>query len=494
MIIPKPVSVRLGEGRFTLLPQAKVHIKPDTAEVRAIAGYLADRLAPATGFSLPTAPAGSSLAPGDFQLTASDADPSLGEEGYELSITPDYARLEAYRPAGLFHGIQTLRQLLPEDIESRQRRTAEWSIPAGSIRDTPRFVWRGAMLDVARHFFSVDNLKRYIDLLAYYKFNTLHLHLSDDQGWRIVIHGWPNLTTIGGSTQVGGGAGGYFTQEQYRDLVAYAGRRYITVVPEIDLPGHTQAALASYPQLSCSGAAPELYTGIDVGFSSLCLEQAITDQFVADVLSELAALTPGPYLHIGGDEAQATGLADYIVFIEKVQAVIGSLGKQMVGWEEIGQAKLEPNTVAQHWIVDPGKKELARLAAEQGAKIIMSPANRTYLDLKYDADTPLGSKWAGNMEVKDSYDWDPVDELSGVKESDLLGVEAPLWTETLVTMEDIEFMAFPRLLSTAEVGWSARVGRDWKEYRERLAAHGPRLEALQVNFYRSPQVPWQVKR
>ena len=226
--------------------------------------------------------------------------------------------------------------------------------------------------------------------------------MSDDQGWRIVIHGWPKLATIGGSTQVGGGAGGYFTQEQYRDLVAYAGSRYITVVPEIDLPGHTQAALASYPQLSCSGAAPELYTGIDVGFSSLCLEQAITDQFVADVLSELAALTPGPYLHIGGDEAQATRLADYITFIEKVQAVIRSLGKQMVGWEEIGQAKLEPRTVAQHWIVDPGKNELARLAAEQGAKIIMSPANRTYLDLKYTADTSLGSKWAGYMEVKDS--------------------------------------------------------------------------------------------
>ena len=210
------------------------------------------------------------------------------------------------------------------------------------IDDRPRFRWRGAHLDVSRHFFSVAEVKRYIDLISQYKVNVLHLHLSDDQGWRIAIDSWPRLTSVGGSTEVGGGPGGYYTKRDYRELVRYAAARYITVVPEIDTPGHTNAALASYAELNCDGIAPPLYTGIDVGFSSLCVDKEITYEFLDDVIRELAALTPGPYLHMGGDEAHSTEDADYVRFIERVQPIVAAHGKRLMGWEEIAQAPLLP--------------------------------------------------------------------------------------------------------------------------------------------------------
>jgi hexosaminidase len=358
-------------------------------------------------------------------------------------------------------------------------------MPTGVIRDYPRFAWRGAMLDVARHFFSVADVERYLDLMAYYKLNRLHLHLADDQGWRLEIASWPNLTTIGGSTEVGGGPGGYYTQADYAEIVAYAQARYIVIVPEIDMPGHTNAALASYPELNCDGQARELYTGTNVGFSSLCISQDITFEFVDDVVREIAALTPGPYFHIGGDEAAATSDADYRLFVERAQAIVQSHGKQMVGWEEIAQTQLLPTSIAQHW-----NSDLALQAARQGAQVIMSPASRAYLDMKYDSTTSLGLDWAGTTDEQDAYTWDPATQVPGVNESDILGVEAPLWSETLQTLDDIEFMAFPRLLGYAEMGWSPADGRAWDEYRIRLGTHGPRLTALGVNFYAAPQIPW----
>jgi hexosaminidase len=321
--------------------------------------------------------------------------------------------------------------------------------------------------------------------MAYYKLNRFHMHLSDDQGWRLAINSWPNLATYGGSTQVGGGSGGYYTQAEYAEIVAYAQSRYITVIPEIDMPGHTNAALASYAELNCDGKAPPLHTGTEVGFSSLCIDKEITFAFVEDVIREIAALTPGPYLHVGGDETHATSAVDYVQFIDRVQAIVQAHGKQMVGWEEIAQSDLLPSSVAQHWHSDQ-----ARTAAQQGAKVIMSPASRTYLDMKYDPSTPLGLNWAGTIDVKEAYTWDPATQVSGVSESDVLGVEAALWSETLQTIEDVEFMAFPRLPGCAEIGWSPETGRNWDEYRIRLAAHGPRLTAMGVNFYRSPLVPW----
>ncbi|HLF88029.1 MAG TPA: family 20 glycosylhydrolase, partial [Anaerolineales bacterium] len=342
------------------------------------------------------------------------------------------------------------------------------------------------MLDVSRHFFSIDEVKRYMDLAAAFKINRFHIHLSDDQGWRIMIESWPDLAGVGGSTEVGGGPGGSYTQAEYADLVAYAQARYMIVVPEIDMPGHTNAALAAYPELNCDGKAPDLYTGTKVGFSSLCVDKEITYEFLDDVIGEIAALTPGPYFHIGGDEAAATASDDYKHFIERVQEIVAAHGKQMIGWEEVAQADLQPDAIVQLW-----NNELAQKIARRDGLVIMSPASKAYLDMKYDASSPLGLDWAGLIEVKDGYSWDPVKFLAGIAEENVLGVEAPLWSETIENMEDIEFMAFPRLPGYAEIGWSPEEGRSWEEYRLRLAVHGSRFTAMEINFYRSPQVPWE---
>jgi hexosaminidase len=317
--------------------------------------------------------------------------------------------------------------------------------------------------------------------------NRLHLHLSDDQGWRLAIRSWPRLARHGGATEVGGGPGGFYTQREYAGLVAYAASKQVTVVPEIDMPGHTNAALASYARLSCDGKAPPLYSGIEVGFSSLCIDKELTYGFVDDVVGEVAALTPGPYLHIGGDEAQATAPDDYVRFLRRVQAIVRGHGKRMVGWEETARAGLHRTSIAQHWH-DP---LLANRAVEQGARVIMSPASKTYLDMKYTPDTELGLTWAGTTTVRDAYAWDPATQASGVRERDILGVEAPLWSETTETAADLDFLAFPRLLGHAEIAWSPARGRTWKEYRHRLAAHGPRLRGLGVGFHASPEIPWR---
>jgi hexosaminidase len=485
-IIPMPVSVTATGETFTLTEAATIYVEPATAELTANGNYLADKLRASTGYGLRVLPAAGVRTRGNLYITTQGGDPALGEEGYHLTVTPDWVTLAAYCPAGLFRGIQTIRQLLPPSIESPSPQPGPWPMATGTIRDTPRFAWRGVMLDVGRHFFGVADVKRLMDLMALYKMNIFHLHLSDDQGWRIMINSWPNLAAHGGSTQVGGGAGGYYTQADYVDLVAYAQDRYITVVPEIDMPGHTNAALASYPELNCDGVAPALYTGVEVGFSSLCIDKELTFTFVDDVVREIAALTPGPYFHIGGDEAHSTSPDDYARFIERVQPIVHAHGKQMVGWGEIARVELLPTSIAHHWHSD-----MARMAAQQGVKVIMSPGSRTYLDMQYDASTPLGLHWAGYVSVEDAYTWDPASEVAGLAEGDILGVEAPLWSETLQTMDDIEFMVFPRLLGEAEIGWSPATGRGWDEYRLRLGAHGPRLAALGVHFYPSAQIDWQ---
>jgi hexosaminidase len=493
-VIPKPGSVnQRGHGAFALTADTRIVVGGRAPEAAAVAGGLADLLRRSTGYRLPVA----SHAPRghhptiSVSLTRSDR---LGREGYRLKVSRHGVRLEAPTGAGLFHGVQTLRQLLPAKVESATPQPGPWSLSSVRIADQPRFRWRGAHLDVARHFFSVDEVKRYIDLISQYKVNVLHLHLSDDQGWRIVIDSWPRLATFGGSTEVGGGPGGHYTKQDYRELVRYAAARYVTVVPEIDTPGHTNAALASYAELNCDGQAPPLYTGIDVGFSSLCVDKEITYRFLEDVIRELAALTPGPYLHMGGDEAHSTDEADYVRFIERLQQIVHAHGKRMMGWEEIVQAPVRPGTLAQHWGTATGSEEgteLARQAVQQGVKLVMSPANHAYLDMKYDPTTPLGLSWAGFVEVRDSYEWDPAALVDGVGEENVAGVESALWSETLEDVPDIEFMAFPRLPGIAEIGWSQRTGRNWDEYRLRLAAQGPRWEAQGVNFYRSPQVPWR---
>ncbi len=485
-LIPKPQSVQPAPGGFSLTASAGIHVQAGNEEIAAIGRYLAEKLKPATGFDLAVIPAAGAPGAGNIYITMEGGDPALGEEGYTLAVTPDLIALVAYMPAGLFRGIQTLRQLLPAAIEQPAPQPGPWVVPAGVIRDQPRFSWRGAMLDVARHFFGVADVKAYIDEMAYYKLNRFHLHLSDDQGWRIEIKSWPLLTTIGGATSVGGDPGGFYTQEQYSEIVAYAQSRYITVIPEIDMPGHTNAALASYAELNCDGVARAPHTGIEVGFSTLCVGSEITYRFIDDVIRELAAITPGPYLHIGGDEVQTLGAGDYNAFVQKAQSTVHKYGKRMIGWDEIGRIDLLPLTLVQYW-----NGPLAVEAARKGAKMIMSPASRVYLDMKYNPSTEPGLYWAGYVEVQESYSWDPATQLEGVSEGQVLGVEAPLWTERIRTRADIEYMVFPRLIGVAEIGWSSAAGREWSEYRLRLAEHGPRLAAWGINFYRSPQVPWK---
>jgi hexosaminidase len=453
-------------------------LQDENEETVSIANLLAADLQQVSAHVIRVRGQSADQSPGAIQVQ-SGSQMGLGEEGYALSITADAVTLRADGPAGLFYGVQTLRQMLP----SPPAETV--SLPAVTIRDVPRFPWRGAMLDVARHFFSVDDVKRYIDLISHYKINRLHLHLSDDQGWRIEIKSWPRLTQVGGSTQVGGGRGGYYTQEQYREIVEYARSRYVTIVPEIDTPGHTNAALASYAELNSSEEAPALYEGTKVGFSTLWINSEITYQFLDDVIRELAALTPTPYIHIGGDEARSTPEADYKKFIKRAQEIVAAHAKTAVGWNEIGEAELLPGTIVQQW-AGAGYQNAKR----QGAKIILSPANKVYLDMKYDGSTPLGLDWAGLVSVKDSYDWEPGTYMEGLEESDILGLEAPLWTETVLTMKDIEYMAFPRLLGVAERAWSPK-GLSWEEYRPRLAAHGKRMEAMGIDFFRSPDVDWE---
>jgi len=483
-LIPVPAEFTPGNALFVLNHHARILIEPAASEVLRIGNFLANALRPATGLALPVADATNADARGNILLALSD-DRALGDEGYALEITTDAVTLRAPRAAGLFYGVQTLRQLLPPAIESQTQQNEIWRIPTGVVRDAPRYTWRGAMLDVARHFFKTADVKRFIDLLARYKMNRLHLHLSDDQGWRIEIKGWDKLTAIGGSTGVDGKNGGYFTQDEYRDLVAYAAEQYITVVPEIDTPGHTNAALASYAELNCDGVARALYTGIEVGFSSLCLDKEITYKFLDDVIRELAALTPGAYIHIGGDEAHATDPDAYKKFVERVEKIVPAHGKRMMGWEEIAQAKISPQSVAQIW-----RGEHSARAVEQGARVVLSPASKTYLDMQYNETSPLGLHWAGYVEVRDAYDWDPA-TWQGVGAENILGVEAPLWSETLLTLREIEYMALPRLTAIAEIGWSPQTQRDWNSYRERAAAHGARWDVMGLNYYRSPQIDWQ---
>ncbi|MGH3728709.1 MAG: beta-N-acetylhexosaminidase [Micromonosporaceae bacterium] len=491
-LVPQPASVRTHQGSgYALTDDTSVVVRPGTADAEAVANYLAEVLRRSTSYPIPVTVDGDADPHGAIVLDPAGPD-NLGAEGYTLESDARQVAVAAAGAQGLFRAVQTLRQLLPPAIEASSVRPGPWNVPAVSISDAPRFGHRGTMLDVSRHFFPVAEVKRYIDLASLYKVNVLHLHLSDDQGWRIAIDSWPSLATYGGSTEVGGGAGGYYTKADYTEIVSYAAARYMTVVPEIDMPGHTNAALASYAELNCDGVAPPPYTGTDVGFSSLCIPKDVTYRFLDDVVRELAALTPGGRIHMGGDEAHATTPEDYREFMRRALPIFGDHGMKVSGWQEIAAAEsLPPGTVTQYWGTgDDRSAELARTAVAKGAKLVISPADRAYLDMKYDESCPYGLTWAGYVPVRKSYDWDPADQVTGVGEADVAGVEAPLWSETLDEIDKVKFMAYPRLPGIAEIGWSPASSHDWADYRKRLAAQGARWDVWGVNYYRAPDVPW----
>ncbi|MCK9641296.1 MAG: beta-N-acetylhexosaminidase, partial [Prolixibacteraceae bacterium] len=348
-LIPKPVSVKPGPGNFEFKGALDIRINAAKPGMTILAKYLDEFLTPATGSNNIILEPSVQKSEKYILLETDAANSQLGQEGYELTISLENMRLSANTPEGIFRGIQTIRQLLPASFEGKKPIKGPWKIPSGTILDYPEYGYRGAMLDVARHFFGPDDVKRFIDLIAAYKMNVLHLHLADDQGWRIEIKVWPALTEIGGSTQVGGGKGGFYTQEVYKEIVQYAADRFITIIPEIDMPGHTNAALASIPELNTDNQPTKLYTGTNVGFSTLQTNKEFTYKFLNDVIRELAGLTPGPYIHVGGDESHVTKKEDYIPFIEHVQEIVLANGKQMIGWDETTLSALKPSTVAQYW-------------------------------------------------------------------------------------------------------------------------------------------------
>lgn len=477
--IPKPVSVSASGDAFIINSSTVIYVQEGAEELQKTAEIFAEELGKLT--EKPTIQSASQTpSKGIYLAVASNEE--MSAEGYELQIDKKLVTITGADAAGCFYGVQTLLQTLPAKAGAEQT----IYFPTGTIKDYPEYAFRSTMLDVSRHFFSVEEVKQLIDHLALYKINMLHMHLSDDQGWRIEIKSWPKLTEIGGQTEVGGGTGGFYTQEQYSELVQYAMDRQITIIPEIDMPGHTNAALASYAELNCDGKARDLYTGTEVGFSTLCTDKEITYQFVDDVVRELSAITPGPYFHIGGDESHVTAHDDYVDFINRVQKIVAKYDKKIIGWDEIANADLIENTTVQFW----NKADNTTMGVEKGAHVIMSPAKRAYLDMQYDSTTHLGLHWAGYIEVDHGYNWDPATLVEGISKENILGIEAPLWTETVTNIDEAEYMVFPRLPGYAEIGWTAPDQRNWEEYKTRLAQHGKRFEALGINFYRSPLVPW----
>jgi len=466
-LVPWPHQLEPGEGSLRLSARSRVVLGVEFDAVPALVGHLVADVQRATGLHLQVTT--DAVAAGDVELQLLPAlAVRLGPEGYELTIDEQVAVLRAGTLHGLWHATRTLVQLFPHEVGHAE-------LPVVRIVDRPRFEWRGAMLDVARHFFSVDHVLRFIELMARFKLNRLHLHLTDDQGWRLAIDGWPALTDVGAASCAGGGFGGHFSRADYREIVAHAAHHYITVVPEIDMPGHTNAALSSVAQLNVDGVAAAPYTGTGVGFSSLRLAAPATEQFVRDVIAQLAADTPGEYLHIGGDEAHVTDPGEYAEFLRFVQQVVHHHGKRVMGWEEIATTPLAPGTLVQHWL-----HPAVAAAASPGTRFVMSPARHTYLDMKHTPNCPVGRRWAGFIDLDTIYGWNPAAVVDGVGDERIAGVEAPLWTEKVITFDQVEYLCFPRLACLAEVGWTPQDRRDWGHARPRLLVHTQRLAASGV--------------
>lgn len=485
-LIPFPRIVEASNGGFALDPYTAIYTSSEeSSEFESIGQFLAQKIAAKTGLTLPVNNPEVERTDRIINIIAKDSEELAGEEAYELHIDRDTISLAASSAQGAFRGIQTLRQLIPEVSIDTLAEFPIWRIPTGKIKDEPNFEYRGSMLDVARHFFSVEDVKKYLDLLAYYKINYLHLHLTDDQGWRIEIKSWPKLTEIGGSTEVGGESGGFFTQEDYKDIVEYAADLYITIVPEIDMPGHTNAASVSYPFLNGASKPAKLYEGTRVGFSTFDTRKDTVYQFLDDVIREVSELTPGPYFHIGGDESHVTEKEDYKYFVSRVEKIVQKYGKRMIGWDEVATADLDSTSISQFW----ASMDNAKLAEQKGMQVILSPANKSYLDMKYDTLSEYGLTWAAYIPVDSAYIWTP-ETYSGIPKSQILGVEAPLWSETISNIAELEYLAFPRMIGYSELSWTDEANRDWEKFKVRLANQAAYLKRMDVKYYPSPRIDW----
>ncbi|MEM1259322.1 MAG: family 20 glycosylhydrolase [Bacteroidota bacterium] len=488
-LIPKPLKIVPTHSAFGLDTKTAIYTTQTDSEFEKVGQFLASKIASRLNLAIPVNTTTSETVERIIYINQTETLDSSAPEAYQLYIKTDSILLNARTAAGAFRGVQTLRQLIPEKSNDTLTTQPMWLIPSGKIDDAPNFEYRGAMLDVARHFFTVDEVKRYIDQLAYYKFNAFHMHLTDDQGWRLEIKSWPKLTEVGAQSEVGGGPGGFYTQEEFSELVSYAAERHIQIIPEVDMPGHTNAANLSYPIFHATGKAetPRVRTDMKVGYSSFDAFKDTVYVFLDDVVREISAISPSPYFHIGGDESHATPKKDYIHFIEKVEKIVQKHGKQAIGWNEIAQANISPSTVGQFW----NEPESALKAAEKGSRIIVSPAKKIYLDMKYDTLSKHGLNWAAYIPVDDAYTWDPQTYVEGLPKEQILGIEAPLWSETISNSAELEYLAFPRVIGYAELGWTPSEQRDWEDYKMRLAGQLPYLKRNNINFYRTELVEWE---
>lgn len=430
-------------------------------------------LADGEPYEASVAPSGPSVP----DLSTDGAD--LPDDGsYRLTVTPEGVRSEAGGSQGRAAARATWDQLV---------RLTGGSVPTMAIADRPRYAWRGVMIDIARHFFDADTLRKVVDLAALYKLNVLHLHLTDDQGWRFEVDQRPELTDISGKTAMNGDPGGHLHADELAELVAYAAERGITIVGEIDVPGHSTAAMHATPALNPDGVARTAIAegGIFDGVLDLSLPE--TAPFLRDVLGALAAATPGEFLHVGGDEVPSLSREQYQEVIRHLETLVLGLGKRPVFWQEAAFALQDPRSVVQLWDSNADPAEVVAAAA-RGHQIVLSPANRVYLDMKHDGDDRLGLEWAGTVDVRDSYEWDPDTAVPGLPPASILGVEAALWTETVRTEEDLFAMLLPRLAAVAEVGWSAPEVRDWESFAEDLREHGPLWDEAGLSYSRREQV------
>ncbi|HUR08161.1 MAG TPA: beta-N-acetylhexosaminidase [Nonomuraea sp.] len=508
MIVPKPVRYEVRPGRFVLDRDTALTAEP---ALGGVASWLRGELSPVTGGELLPGPGS-----GTITLRLRD---DLSPEAYLLSVADDGVVIEGGGPAGAFYGAQTLRQLLPAAAFRKAAAGEPLLLPAVRIEDEPRFGWRGCILDVARHFMTKQDLLRFIDLMALHKLNVLHLHLTDDQGWRVEIKRYPRLTEVGAwrkESQTGwNGAmdgrphGGYYTQDDLREIVAYAARRYVTVVPEIDLPGHTQAAIAAYPELGNLDTPLEVRTTWGVGVNVLNVEDS-TVTFFQNVFDEVLELFPGPYVCVGGDECRKDqwrdspaaqrrigelGLRDedelQSWFIHRFDEYLAARGRRLVGWDEILEGGLAPGAVVASWRGDLG----AVSAARSGHDVITCPNTSVYFDYRQgpgeDEPVPFGTV----LTLEDVYAFDPVpkelrDDPAGAR---VLGSQCGLWTELIDSGRHLDYMAFPRVAAFAETVWSPPA-RDLADFRVRLAAHLPRLAAVGVEYrHESGPLPWQTR-
>ncbi len=516
-IIPQPADLQPMTGSYTLTK--KTSIAYNKAEARPVADMLVQKLNAPTGLGLTAKTAKT----GAIQLILLDQVNSvIGQEGYLLEVTPKGIVLSANQPAGLFYGMQTLLQLLPKEIESRTVAKAAWTVPAVKITDYPRFGWRGIMLDVSRHFFSKADVKTFIDQLARLKYNTFHWHLTDDNGWRLEIKSLPKLTSVGAwrvpraghfgdraDPKPGEAAtyGGFYTQEDVREIVRYAQERNITIVPEIDVPGHSMAALAAYPELSTT-KNPQTYVNPGTPFSEwygngtfkMKVENTLNPadekvyEFLDKVFTEVAALFPNPYIHVGGDEAykgywaadpgcqelmkklnirHVEDLQGY--FMGRVEKILQAKGKKLLGWDEILEGGISPGATVMSWRGVKGGIEAAHL----GHDVVMTPTTFAYLDYTQGDPTIDPPIYAG-LRVSKSYSFEPVPE--GVDAKYILGGQGNLWTEQIPNLHYLEYMTYPRAWALADVYWSPKTSKDWDYFSQRMETHFERADAAQVNY------------